>query len=108
MRIVHNDEDRLGLDAISVQAKRWENSVGEPRLRDFVGALHAHRARKGVFITTSEFTETARRYVERVDFKISLIDGRRLTELMMDFNVGVSLARSYEVKKLDNDYFAEG
>lgn len=101
------DEDRLGLDAIYVQAKRWENSVGEPQLRDFVGALHAHRARKGVFMTTSEFTEPARLYVEKVDFKISLIDGRKLTELMIDFGVGVSLAHTYEIKKVDNDYFAE-
>ena len=102
------NEDRLGLDAIYVQAKRWQNSVGEPQLRDFVGALHAHRARKGVFITTGEFTQTARQYVERVDFKISLIDGQRLAELMLDFNVGVSRARTIEIKRIDNDYFAEG
>ena len=102
------NEDRLGLDAIYVQAKRWQNSVGEPQLRDFVGALHAHRARKGVFITTGEFTQTARQYVDRVDFKISLIDGQRLAELMLDFNVGVSRARTIEIKRIDNDYFAEG
>lgn len=101
------NEDRLGLDAIYVQAKKWEGSVGEPQLRDFVGALHAHHASKGVFITTSEFTFTARTYVERVQFKISLIDGRRLAELMIDFGVGVSLAQTYEIKKIDNDYFEE-
>ena len=101
------DEDRLGLDAIYVQAKRWEGSVGEPQLRDFVGALHAHRARKGVFMTTSEFSEPARKYVEKVDFKISLIDGTKLTDLMIDFGIGVSLAHTYEIKKVDSDYFAE-
>ena len=101
------DEDRLGLDAVYVQAKKWENFVGEPQLRDFAGALDAHRARKGVFMTTSEFSEPARRYLEKVDFKISLIDGRKLAELTIDFGVGVSLAHSYEIKKIDNDYFAE-
>lgn len=101
------NEDRLGLDAVYVQAKRWENSVGEPQLRDFVGALHAHRASKGVFITTSEFTASAKAYVEKVQFKISLIDGRRLADLMIDFGVGVSLAHTYEIKKIDNDYFEE-
>ena len=101
------NEDRLGLDAVFVQAKRWENSVGEPQLRDFVGALHAHRARKGAFMTTSSFSDSARRYVEKVDFKISLIDGRKLAELMIDFGVGVSLAHTYEIKKVDSDYFEE-
>jgi restriction system protein len=101
------NEDRLGLDAVYVQAKRWENSVGEPQLRDFVGALHAHRASKGVFITSSEFTSSARAYVDKVQFKISLIDGRKLAELMIDFGVGVSLAHTYEIKKVDSDYFEE-
>jgi restriction system protein len=101
------DEDRLGLDSVYVQAKKWENSVGEPQLRDFVGALHAHRARKGVFITTSNFTSAARSYVDKVEFKISLIDGQRLAELMIDFGVGVSLSHSYDIKKLDSDFFEE-
>ncbi|MDR3403162.1 MAG: restriction endonuclease [Chthoniobacter sp.] len=101
------NEDRLGLDAVYVQAKRWENSVGEPQLRDFVGALHAHRASKGVFMTTSEFTTSAKAYVDKVQFKISLIDGRRLADLMIDFGVGVSLAHTYEIKKIDSDYFEE-
>lgn len=79
----------------------------EPQLRDFVGALHAHRASKGVFITTSEFTAGAKAYVEKVQFKISLIDGRRLAELMIDFGVGVSPGDTYEMKKIDNDYFEE-
>ena len=99
------DEDRLGLDAVYLQAKRWAGSVGEPELRDFVGALHSHRANKGVFITTSEFSAAAKTYVEKVQFKISLIDGRRLAELMIDFNVGVSLAHNYEIKRIDTDYF---
>lgn len=101
------DEDRLGLDAIYVQAKKWENTVGEPELRDFVGALHAHQARKGVFMTTSDFSEPARRYVEKVTFKISLVNGQKLAELMIDFGVGVSLAHNYEIKKMDHDYFAD-
>lgn len=101
------DEDRLGLDSVYVQAKKWGNSVGEPQLRDFVGALHAHRARKGVFITTSNFTAAAKSYVEKVEFKISLIDGQRLAELMIDFGVGVSLSHTYEIKKIDSDYFDE-
>ena len=101
------DEDRLGLDTVYVQAKKWEDSVGEPQLRDFVGALHAHRARKGVFMTTSEFSAPARKYVEKVEFKISLIDGRKLADLMIDFGVGVSLADTYEIKKIDSDYFEE-
>jgi len=101
------DEDRLGLDSVYIQAKKWESSVGEPQLRDFVGALHAHRARKGVFITTSSFTNAAKNYVDKVEFKISLIDGGRLAELMIDFGIGVSLSHTYEIKKIDSDYFDE-
>ena len=101
------EADRLGLDSIYIQAKRWQNSVGEPELRDFVGALDVHRAQKGVFITTSTFSEAARRYVERASKKISLIDGQRLAELMIDTGVGVSKAEVYEIKKVDSDYFEE-
>lgn len=101
------NQDRLGLDAVYVQAKKWGASVGEPELRDFVGALHVHRATKGVFITTSEFTAPAKNYVEKVGVKISLIDGRRLAGLMIDFSVGVSLAQTYEIKRIDSDYFEE-
>lgn len=102
------DEDRLGLDAIYLQAKRWEGSVGEPQLRDFVGALHAKGANKGVFLTTGDFSDPAQRYVEKItNFKIKLIDGKKLTELMIDFNIGVSRAHTYEIKKIDSDYFTE-
>lgn len=101
------EQDRLGLDSIYVQAKRWENSVGEPELRNFVGALDQVRGRKGVFITTSEFTEKARNYSKNASSKISLIDGKKLAELMIDHNIGVSLDRTLEIKKIDNDYFTE-
>ncbi len=102
------DADRLGLDALYVPAKRWKNSVGEPELRDFFGALDAHRATKGVFITTSSFSEAAKNYAGRVTKKISLIDGPKLASLMVDFGVGVSTAKVYELKKIDSDYFKEG
>lgn len=101
-------EDRLGLDAIYVQAKRWENTVGRPDIQRFAGALQGHRARKGVFITTSSFSRDARDYAAAIDSKIVLIDGPELTKLMIDHNVGVSAGRSYEIKKIDSDYFAEG
>lgn len=99
------DEDRLGLDTIYIQAKKWENSISRPEIQKFVGALQGQRAKKGIFITTSEFTKEARRYVENVENKVVLIDGIRLTDLMIDFNVGVSLQSNYELKKIDDDYF---
>lgn len=101
------DADSLGLDSIYLQAKRWKNSVGEPELRDFVGALDAHRAQKGVFITTSTFSEAARIYAGKVTKKISLIDGPRLALLMIDFGVGVSKGMTYQLQKIDSDYFEE-
>lgn len=100
-------EDRLGLDVIYVQAKRWESSVGRPEIQKFAGALQGHRARKGVFITTSAFSRDAHEYVERIDSKIVLIDGATLTRFMVDSSVGVSLVTSYEVKRVDSDYFSE-
>ena len=100
-------EYRLGLDAIYIQAKRWENPVGRPELQKFAGALSGNRAKKGVFITTSQFTSEAQEYVSRVDNKIVLIDGELLTDYMIDFNIGVSPIQSYEVKQLDSDYFDE-
>lgn len=84
------DEDRLGLDAIYVQAKRWEAVVGRPEIQKFVGALMGKRARKGIFITTSNFTNDAINYVSNIDFKVVLIDGKRLAEFMIDYNVGVT------------------
>jgi restriction system protein len=100
-------EDRLGLDVIYLQAKRWEGSVGRPEIQKFVGALHGQRAKKGVFITTGKFTENAREYVRTIDPKVILIDGRNLAEFMIDFNLGTSTTASYEVKKIDTDYFVE-
>ncbi len=101
------DEDRLGLDVIYVQAKRWEGSVGRPEIQKFAGALQGQRARKGVFITTSFFTREALEYAERIESRIVLIDGRRLAALMFDANVGVAPRVSFTVKSTDGDYFEE-
>jgi restriction system protein len=98
-------EDRLGLDTIFLQAKRWQGSVGRPEIQKFVGALQGQRARKGVFITTSAYTSEAVDYASRIDTKVVLIDGARLAELMMDFDVGVAAAATYVVKRIDSDYF---
>ena len=98
-------EDRLGLDIIYIQAKRGAGTVGRPEIQKFAGALDGQRARKGIFITTSEFTREAEEYVSRIDKKIILIDGSTLARLMMDFGVGVTSVVTYEVKKLDSDYF---
>lgn len=100
-------EDKLGLDVVYIQAKRWENSVGRPEVQKFVGALSGQRARKGLLITTSTFTGDAKDYVSRIDPKIVLIDGETLSQLMIDHNVGVSLVATYELKKIDTDYFSE-
>ena len=100
-------EDRLGLDTIFIQAKRWQGTVGRPDIQKFVGALQGQRARKGVFITTSSYTAEARDYVSRIDTKVVLIDGQQLSGLMIDFDVGVSVAASYLVKRVDSDYFEE-
>jgi restriction system protein len=100
-------EDRLGLDVIYIQAKRWESTVGRPEIQKFAGALQGHRARKGVFITTSSFSSDAIEFASRIDSKIVLIDGAALAKYMIDHNVGVSTSRSYEVKKIDSDYFSE-
>ena len=98
-------EDKLGLDIIYIQAKRWEGSVGKPAIQKFAGALQGQRARKGIFITTSSFTKDALDYVLNIDSKIILIDGERLAELMIENNVGVSSIGAYEIKKIDSDYF---
>jgi restriction system protein len=100
-------EDRLGLDVIYIQAKRWEGSVGRPEIQKFAGALQGQRARKGVFITTSNFTKEAIEYASLIESKIILIDGEQLSKLMAEHNVGVSTVGMYEVKKLDSDYFDE-
>ena len=100
-------EDRLGLDTIYLQAKRWETVVGRPEIQKFVGALHGQRAKKGVFITTSRFSKEALDYVGQIDPKVVLIDGADLVQLMIDHGVGVSSAAVYEVKKVDIDFFIE-
>lgn len=100
-------EDRLGLDVIYIQAKRWENPVGRPEIQKFAGALQGMRAKKGVFITTSSFTREARDFVSRIDSKIILIDGHQLASFMIEHNVGVSPAASYVVKRIDTDYFSD-
>jgi restriction system protein len=100
-------EDHLGLDSIYVQAKRWNGTVSRPEIQKFAGALQGQRARKGIFITTSEFSEDAYDYVSRIDAKIVLIDGKALSRLMIDFGVGVTSVAVYEIKKIDSDYFAE-
>jgi len=98
-------EDRLGLDIVYLQAKKWEGTVGRPEIQRFVGALHGKRAKKGVFITTGSFSAEAVAYVDHIDPKIVLIDGRRLAELMIDFDVGVNTAATYHLKRVDSDYF---
>jgi len=102
-------EDRLGLDIIYIQAKRWkpESSVGRPEIQKFIGALAGQGAKKGIFITTAYFTKEARDYTPRNETKIVLIDGEELTQYMMDFNVGCSPLSTYEIKKIDGDYFED-
>lgn len=100
-------EDRLGLDTIFIQAKRWQGSVGRPEIQKFVGALQGQRARKGVFITTSTYTADAVHYAAQIDTKVVLIDGQTLAGLMIDFDVGVAAAANYTVKRIDSDYFDE-
>lgn len=102
------NEDRLGLDVIYIQAKRWEGTVGRPDIQRFAGALQGQRAKKGVFITTSNFSREAKEYAALIETRIILIDGTRLAELMVEHNIGVSIVETYEVKKLDSDYFEAG
>jgi len=101
------NEDRLGLDVIYIQAKKWEGSVGRPEIQKFVGALHGKRAKKGVFITTSTFSAEATEYVARIEPRVVLIDGHLLAKLMIDFDIGVTPVSTYETKKIDSDYFSE-
>ena len=102
-------EDKLGLDVVVVQAKRWDtNSVGRPAIQAFAGSMEPHHAKKGVFITTSTFAKSAAEYVKQIERKIVLIDGERLANLMIEHDIGVSTYRSFKVKKVDSDYFEEG
>jgi restriction system protein len=101
------NEDRLGLDTIYLQAKRWENPVGRPEIQKFVGALAGQQASKGIFITTSAFTKEAEDYARKIPQKVILVNGAQLARLMIEHNVGVSTVATYELKKVDSDYFAE-
>jgi len=100
-------EDKLGLDIIYIQAKRWENVVGSKEVRNFVGSLAGQKANKGVFITTSSFTREALDYVKTIPHKVILIDGETLAHLMIENDVGVFKITSYDIKKIDSDYFEE-
>ena len=101
------NEDRLGLDAIYLQAKRWEGVVGRPEIMKFVGALAGQRATKGVFITTSWFTQDAKDYALSSQYKVVLIGGERLADLMIEHDLGVSVAATYQLKRIDSDFFSE-
>lgn len=101
------NEDKLGLDTIYLQAKRWENTVPIKEIRDFAGSLMSKNARKGVFITTSDFSKSAHEFVVPIDRKIILIDGEKLATLMIENNVGVMPREKFELKDIDNDYFEE-
>jgi restriction system protein len=101
------NEDRLGLDVIYIQAKRWDGVVSRPEIQKFAGALQGQRARKGIFITTSSFTKEAREYAAFIDTRIVLIDGEMLGDLMITYNVGVTTHTTYEMKRIDIDYFSE-
>ena len=100
-------EDRLGLDAVYIQAKRWKSTVGRPDVQNFAGSLEGHRARKGVFITTSQFSVEAKDYVTRIEKKIILIDGEQLANLSLEFGIGVAPVISYRIQRIDLDYFEE-
>jgi len=102
------NEDKLGLDVIYIQAKRWGQPVGRPEIQKFAGALLGKKAKKGVFITTSSFSNEARSYASNIESRIILIDGARLTELMIQHDIGVSTYATYELKRVDTDFFIEG
>ncbi len=101
------NEDRLGLDVIYVQAKRWQDAVGRKEIQSFVGALAGQQANKGIFITTSEFSRNAVDYAKSISQKVILIDGDRLADLMMEHNIGIAKSHAYELKRIDSDYFEE-
>jgi len=100
-------EDKLGLDAVYLQAKKWEGTVGRPEIQRFAGSLEGQRATKGVFLTTGTFSREAREYVQQISRRISLIDGAELVSLMMDHGVGVSTGQTYVVSKVDEDFFED-
>ena len=98
-------QDKLGLDVVLIQAKRWQNTVGRPEIQAFVGSLAGNRAKKGVFITISKFSREAEDYVKRIEQKVVLIDGELLSSLMIDHDIGVSEEERYVIKRIDTDYF---
>ena len=100
-----NKEDRLGLDSIYVQAKRWQHTVGRPEIQRFAGAPQGQRARKGICITTSTFSADAIAYASNLQISIVLIDGRMLVDLMMDAHIGVTPSEEIKILKQDEDYF---
>lgn len=102
------NEDRLGLDVVYVQAKRWKGTVGRTEIQSFVGALAGQKANKGVFITTSDFAASAIEYAKSVQQKVILMNGQRLAELMIEHGIGVSTIRNIAIKRIDSDYFEEG
>lgn len=102
------NQDKLGLDVVSIQAKRWDQTVGRPTVQGFVGSMDYIRAKKGVIITTSKFSREAEDYVDRIEGKkVVLIDGDELAELMIDHNLGVTTRKTYELKEVSNDFFEE-
>ncbi len=100
-------EDKLGLDIVCIQAKRWENTVGRPIVQAFAGSMDAFKAKKGVLLTTAGFSKEAVEFVKQIDKKIVLIDGTRLAQLMIDYDIGVATARTFTIKRMDTDYFQE-
>ena len=100
-------EDKLGLEVVYVQAKRWEGTVGRPVVQAFAGSLEGQRARKGVLITTSEFSREASDYVDKIGKRIVLIDGKRLALLMIDQGVAVTTEKVYRIQRIDSDYFED-
>lgn len=100
-------EDKLGLEIIYIQAKKWSCTVSRPDIQKFVGALEGKRAKKGVFITTSNYSNEAKSYVKNIGTKVVLIDGEQLANYMIDYEIGVSKEITYDIKKIDTDYFTE-
>ena len=101
-------QDKLGLDVVCIQAKRWDGAVGRPTIQGFVGSMDYVRARKGVILTTSSFTKDAVDFVERIEGKkVVLINGDQLADLMMDHGLGVITTKSYEIREVSNDFFDE-
>jgi len=100
-------EDRLGLDVVCIQAKRWKATVGRPEVQAFAGSMEGYRSKKGVLITTSSFSKDAEEYVKHIERKIVLLDGTKLAQFMIDCGIGVSVANTYVVKRLDHDYFSD-